>query len=59
MPTRRTCSRGRAGFIHRDNRPSIRVAEKLGERAWGETRIKDMDVVVHRLERPDWTGRGR
>jgi len=29
------------------------------ERPWSETRIKDMDVVIHRLERPDWTGRGR
>lgn len=44
-------------LIHPDNQPSIRVAEKLGERPWGETRVKDIDVVIHRLERADWLGR--
>lgn len=46
-------------LIHPDNHASIRVAEKLGERPWGETRVKDLDVIIHRLERPDWIGRNR
>jgi len=46
-------------LIHPDNRPSIRVAEKLGERPYGRTRVKDLDVVVYRLERAEWAARSQ
>lgn len=46
-------------LIHPDNAASIRVAEKLGERPEGETRVRDIHVVVYGMDRADWLSRQR
>ena len=38
-------------IIHPDNAASIRVAEKIGERRFGETTVKGIDALVYRLDR--------
>ncbi len=44
-------------LIHRDNAPSARVAEKLGERPEGETRVRDIDVIIYGMDRTGWRAR--
>jgi RimJ/RimL family protein N-acetyltransferase len=41
-------------LIHPENRPSIRVAERLGERHEGEAEIMGINVLVYGLDRKDW-----
>jgi RimJ/RimL family protein N-acetyltransferase len=41
-------------LIHPDNRASIRVAERLGERLEGETEILGIGVLVYGIDRADW-----
>lgn len=41
-------------LIHPDNRPSIRVAERLGERHEGEAEIMGINVLVYGIDRKDW-----
>ena len=41
-------------LIHPENRPSIRVAERLGERHEGEAEIMGIHVLVYGLDRKDW-----
>ena len=38
--------------IHRDNAPSIRVAERLGEKLEGESEILGTPVLVYGIDRP-------
>ncbi|MEJ2603072.1 MAG: GNAT family N-acetyltransferase [Gammaproteobacteria bacterium] len=44
-------------LIHRDNAPSARVAEKLGEHPEGETRVHDVDVIIYGMDRSAWLAR--
>lgn len=39
-------------LIHRENKNSIRVAERLGEKLEGETRVMGIDVLVYGIDRP-------
>ena len=39
-------------LIHRDNAPSRRVAEKLGEKVEGETEVLGMPVLIYGIDRP-------
>ena len=39
-------------LIHPDNAPSIGVAERLGERLEGASRVNDIDVLVYGIDRP-------
>ena len=39
-------------LIHRDNIPSQRVAEKLGESVEGETEVLGMPVLIYGIDRP-------
>ena len=39
-------------LIHRDNIPSQRVAEKLGESVEGETEVLGMTVLIYGIDRP-------
>jgi len=39
-------------LIHPDNLPSMRVAERLGEKREGEARINETDVLVYGIDRP-------
>lgn len=41
-------------LIHRDNKASIRVAEKLGEKVEGETVVLDIPVLIYGIERADY-----
>ena len=41
-------------LIHPENRPSIRVAERLGERHEGKAEIMGINVLVYGLDRKDW-----
>ena len=38
--------------IHPDNTPSIKVAERLGERLEGETEVGDMHMLVYGVDNP-------
>lgn len=38
-------------LIHPENRNSIRVAEKLGEKPEGESQVGDIDVVIYGMDR--------
>jgi RimJ/RimL family protein N-acetyltransferase len=39
-------------LIHPENTRSIYLAERLGERAVGNARVRGYDVLIYRLERP-------
>jgi len=39
-------------LIHKDNAPSRRVAEKLGETVEGETEVLGMPVLIYGIDRP-------
>jgi RimJ/RimL family protein N-acetyltransferase len=39
-------------LIHRDNAPSRRVAEKLGEKIEGEAEVLGMPVLIYGIDRP-------
>jgi RimJ/RimL family protein N-acetyltransferase len=39
--------------IHRDNKPSMRVAERLGETLEGETDFLGMPMLIYGIDRPD------
>ncbi len=39
-------------LIHPDNKPSMRVAERLGERLEGHARVNEVDVLVYGIDRP-------
>ncbi len=39
-------------LIHPENTPSMRVAERLGEKREGHARINDTDVLVYGIDRP-------
>ena len=41
-------------LIHPDNLPSIRVAERLGERREGDAEIIGIKVLVYGIDRADW-----
>jgi RimJ/RimL family protein N-acetyltransferase len=39
--------------IHPDNKPSIRVAERLGEKLEGETEVASIGrMLIYRIEKP-------
>jgi RimJ/RimL family protein N-acetyltransferase len=38
--------------IHRDNKPSIRVAERLGERLEGQMEVAGMPALIYGIARP-------
>jgi len=38
--------------IHPDNKPSIRVAERLGEKLEGETEVGDMHMLIYGVDKP-------
>ena len=42
-------------LIHPDNAPSIRVAERLGEKLEGQTEVLDMPVLIYGISRPQAT----
>lgn len=39
-------------IIHPENTPSMRVAERLGERLEGKTSLFEVDVLIYGVERP-------
>lgn len=39
-------------LIHPENTPSMKVAERLGEKREGAARINDIDVLVYGVDRP-------
>lgn len=39
-------------LLHPENTPSMRVAERLGEKREGTARIGDVDVLVYGVDRP-------
>ena len=39
-------------LIHPDNKPSIAVAERLGEKLEGRTRVNEVDLLVYGIDRP-------
>lgn len=39
-------------LIHPDNAPSMRVAERLGEKREGRARVNETDVLVYGIDRP-------
>ena len=39
-------------LIHPDNTPSMRVAERLGEKREGTVRVGEWDVLVYGIDRP-------
>lgn len=39
-------------LIHRENKPSIKVAEHLGETIEGETEVLGMPVLIYGIDRP-------
>ncbi len=41
-------------LIHPDNQPSIRVAERLGEKLEGQTELMDHDVLIYGIDRETW-----
>jgi len=41
-------------LIHRDNKASIRVAEKLGEKLEGETEVLGIPVLIYGIDRSDY-----
>ena len=41
-------------LIHRDNAPSRRLAEKLGEAVEGETEVLSMPVLIYGMSRDAW-----
>jgi RimJ/RimL family protein N-acetyltransferase len=38
--------------IHPDNKPSIKVAERLGEKLEGETQVGDMQMLIYGIDAP-------
>ena len=38
--------------IHPDNKPSIRVAERLGEKLEGRTEIGEMPALIYGIDSP-------
>jgi RimJ/RimL family protein N-acetyltransferase len=38
--------------IHPDNKPSIRVAERLGEKLEGETEVAGMRMLIYGIDKP-------
>ena len=41
-------------LIHPDNKPSIRVAERLGEKLEGSTELLGHDVLIYGIDRTAW-----
>ena len=41
-------------LIHPDNKPSIRVAERLGEKLEGRTEVAGHDVLIYGIDRSAW-----
>lgn len=41
-------------LIHPDNHPSIRVAERLGEKLEGKTELLGHDVLIYGIDRAEW-----
>ena len=41
-------------LIHPDNKPSIRVAERLGEKLEGKTELLGHDVLIYGIDRASW-----
>ncbi len=39
-------------LIHPENTPSMRVAERIGEKREGRARVNDTDVLVYGIDRP-------
>jgi RimJ/RimL family protein N-acetyltransferase len=39
-------------LIHPENTPSMRVAERLGEKREGSARVNEIDVLVYGIDRP-------
>ena len=46
-------------LIRPDNRPSLRVAERLGERLEGPTTLFGQDALVYAIDRARWAARPR
>jgi RimJ/RimL family protein N-acetyltransferase len=46
-------------LINRDNTPSIRVAEHLGEKVEGNTEVLGMPVLIYGIDRPPVASGGR
>jgi RimJ/RimL family protein N-acetyltransferase len=42
--------------IHPDNKPSIRAAERLGERLEGQTDVDGMPMLIYGVSRSEWSG---
>jgi RimJ/RimL family protein N-acetyltransferase len=38
--------------IHPDNKPSIKVAERLGEKLEGQTEVADMSMLIYGIDNP-------
>jgi RimJ/RimL family protein N-acetyltransferase len=43
-------------LIHPENRASIRVAERLGERLEGQTQIVGIETLIYGIRRAEWVG---
>ena len=41
-------------LIHPDNKSSIKVAERLGEKVEGETQLLGYDLLIYGIDRADW-----
>jgi RimJ/RimL family protein N-acetyltransferase len=44
--------------IHRDNKPSMRVAERLGEKLEGETDFLGVPMLIYGIDKPPTSGTG-
>lgn len=41
-------------LIHPDNKPSIKVAERIGEKLEGKTELFNKEVLIYGIDRADW-----
>jgi RimJ/RimL family protein N-acetyltransferase len=41
-------------LIQPDNKASIKVAERLGEKLEGQTHVFDYEVLIYGIDRADW-----
>jgi RimJ/RimL family protein N-acetyltransferase len=46
-------------LIHPENAPSIRVAQRLGERLLGPTEVMGKSALVYRITREEWEAQGQ
>jgi RimJ/RimL family protein N-acetyltransferase len=43
-------------LIHPENKASIKVAERLGEKVEGQTKLFDHEVLIYGIDRGEWRG---